>query len=254
MNKILQHLSKIAKKSDEEHSRTQSTVSSPQEFRAYDICMYIHTYVSICIYIYNMLYVYIANRWIPILQPRQKHGHPILASLQGARWKDVRHFAIPGFCHMLQSPGSWSPKNLNLLSMSEKTAKNDAWWCFCFLAMCFSETSFIHVRCQTFLKKKTTTGPTKALHGDTSHHFSSCFSPNLPEDLGSGQGALCQIEFKKQKNRISTRWFNLTFVESPIWRSLWIWTGHLMIPKRSPKIARHGSSYDVFFRGVGWSL
>ena len=50
-----------------------------------------------------------------------------------------------------------------------------------------------------FGEKKTTTGPTKALHGDTSHHFSSCFSPNLPEDLGSGQGALCQIEFKKQK-------------------------------------------------------
>ena len=59
---------------------------------------------------------------------------------------------------------------------------------------------------------------------------------------------------QKTKNRISTRWFNLTFVESPIWRSLWIWTGHLMILKRSPKIARHGWSDDVSFRGVGWSL
>ena len=139
-----------------------------------------------------MLYVYIANRWIPILQPRQKHGHPILASLQGARWKDVRHFAIPGFCHMLQSPGSRSPKKVE---PSFDVWKNSKTWCLMmllsFLPCVFSEASFMW-------DVRGSEKNTEALHGDTSHHFSSCFSPNLPEDLGSGQGGLSQVEFKKQ--------------------------------------------------------
>ena len=36
----------------------------------------------------------------------------------------------------------------------------------------------------------------------------------------------------------STRWFQVTFL-SPSWRSLNAWKGHLTIPKRSQRIARH---------------
>lgn len=195
-----------------------------------------------------MLYVYIANRWIPILQPRQKHGHPILASLQGARWKDVRHFAIPGFCHMLQSPGSRSPKKVE---PSFDVWKNSKTWCLMmllsFLPCVFSEASFMwDVR-----------GSEKKHRGTAWRHISSFFKLLFSKSSRRPWIWSRWVEpswVQKTKNRISTRWFNLTFVESPIWRSLWIWTGHLMIPKRSQKIARHGCSYDVFFRGVGWSL
>ena len=43
---------------------------------------------------------------------------------------------------------------------------------------------------------------------------------------------------KHDGKTIFTRWFKVTFW-SPSWRSLNLWKGHLTIPKRSPRIARH---------------
>ena len=69
--------------------------------------------------------------------------------------------------------------------------------------------------------------------------------PNGFDVLGWAERGKLMIEGQNLGNS-KTRWFNVTFL-FPSWRSLNLWRGHLIMPKRPRRIAREPQGVDVFF-------